>query len=121
MFDLVKILLLCSAVWTVIYQIALLTRIPSRGAFIIFVFFLIPLFYLYRRVAQNPEPAAAEKNTYSRLFTAVVIGMALASGIFAITVPHWDIDDLEFFHRALIQLDHPGRPFSLHDTVHNLP
>jgi Family of unknown function (DUF6077) len=121
MLALLEITLLAFAGWTLTYQLALLARFPSRPVFIIYTVLLLPLLYFYRRYRWRPARKEQYRRRGSRWFTVGAGGLALAAGFFAIIISRPDMDDLEFFHRGLVQIERPGEPFILYDTIHNLP
>jgi len=122
MLAIVEIALLTFSAWTLTYQFALLARFPSRPVFIIFAVLLAPLLYFfYQRYRWQTAREEQGQRRGDRWFQAGTAGLALAAGLFVIIISRPDIDDLDFFHRSLVQVEQPGEPFILYDTLHNLP
>ncbi|MDP8235268.1 MAG: DUF6077 domain-containing protein [Candidatus Erginobacter occultus] len=121
MLVILEICLLTFSAWTLVYHISLLGRFPSRPVFIFFIALLVPLFYLYLRHRRNQSRGPQFPGRDGFRFGTGVAALALAGEILALVLSHPDIDDLDFFHRAMVRVGKPNEPFTLRDTIYNLP
>ncbi len=100
--------------WTLAYHLALLINLPVKFIvlpFLIILGIVIKLFWSrWNQLLSLPLEKRALLG---------ILGLSLATGIFTLVISRPDADDLVYFHRSLVQLQHLDRPFILTDTLHN--
>ena len=99
--------------WTLAYHSALLLGLSPRQAAFVFLGILLPLLVLcrgdyWRRAMRCPKR--------ERTFALAVVGLGVAFALLALCVYNYNPDDYHFFHRALVQLRFPHRPFLMTET-----
>ncbi len=115
----IEYLLAGFAAWTAAYHLVFFSRLPSILAVIPFAVFLAAAVLGLRRRRGMGEKN--EREPTGNRWAAGLGGLCLLSGLGLMLVSRPDPDDLDFFHRALVQAARPLEPYTIHDTIHDLP
>jgi hypothetical protein len=112
LWDLVELPIAGFAAWTLAYHLTVLGALPARRVWVIAALLVPPAVVLVARGRSRRD---------RRLDAVVGAALLLAIGAGAMTfvTSSPNLDDLSFFHRALVQLHHLRQPFHLADTLHD--
>lgn len=116
LFIFLEITLQIFASWTVAYHFSLLLHLPSGLIFIPFLAILIPLISI--SIPQWKYEIIPPQDERWFIIGTGILGLLM--GIGSLSIATSNPDDYNFFHRALVQLQHLDKPFILTDTGHNL-
>lgn len=108
--------LLIFASWTLAYHFSLLVSLPSGLIFAPFLAIFIPLLIF----SQHNRRYALRFPKSECWFPFCVISFGSVIGIVTLFISNPNPDDYNFFHRALVQLQHLKEPFILTDIGHNI-
>jgi hypothetical protein len=100
------------ASWTVAYHFVLLARLPMRVAIGLFAAILL---CLVTCTWKQWQPAFRSAKRQWRSLVALLT-LASVAGVASLLVDNFNPDDYNFFHRALVQLDHLDQPVLLTET-----
>ena len=98
--------------WTLAYHLALLLGLSPRQAGIVFLGILLPVLAFSRRGWMR----AVHCSRPECRFALGVICLGGAFACLALCIHNYNPDDYGFFHRALVQLRYPDRPFLFEET-----
>jgi len=102
--------------WTLAYLLCLGARTPAWTVVIPFVLFLLPMLYASGR---HWRGKGDEDLKASIVWLLLLISAIL--GVFTVVVRRPDVDDLGFFHRALVQFSDLNKPFLLNEGLFDTP
>jgi hypothetical protein len=105
------------ATWTLIYHAWLLLGWSARSAlWVLHVIAAAAVAAIWIRRRRVPPPGAQWSPA-----AVTAWSLAAALGLTTLFISRPDLDDFNFFHRALVQVGRPSSPFSFGDTSHNVP
>jgi len=114
---LLRLLAASFAAWTVSYQIVLAARWPA----IVAVWLFLPLGAVTAAAfALGRRGAPPERIRVPGAVIAAVLVLACAMAAASLVVSRPDADDIDYYHRPLVQSLHLGDPIVLGSTVHNV-
>jgi len=112
--DVLLVPIALTALWTLAYQLVLVTRLPAWSVIGFFFGFSILSVYSVRRWAKGISLPGADYQFHpSHLF---LLGMGIGCGVTVLFVRCPNQDDIVYFHRALTQLAHMSHPIFTRQT-----
>lgn len=111
-----EVFLIVFASWTLAYHFSLLVNLPSGLISVPFLSILILLSGFFQRDLRH----AFRFQKGDGWFLLGTISLGFVIGVSTIFISNPNPDDFNFFHRALVQLQHLKDPFILTDTGHNI-
>ena len=112
LWDVVELPVVGFAAWTLAYHLTVLLALPARRMWVVATALALPLLWVVMR-GRRREPRRMDGLVAASLLLAVAAGAVT----FLSSSPN--LDDVSFFHRALVQLHHRRQPFLLADTLHD--
>ena len=104
--------------WTLAYHLSLLLGLPARLAWVPFIAASLPALFIVATSARHRVLPATQPRPWLVAGTAA---LSLAAGFITLVTSRPDMDDISFFHRALVQPWRMDHPFVTTSTVYDVP
>ena len=103
--------------WTIAYQIIAFVRLPAYASLIltglIFAALVVWASQYWRKIIGQPAKSYG--------YAAIALLLGVLAGYYTLVVsPAGSPDDVENFHRALVQIENLDQPYFLSDVIHNV-
>jgi hypothetical protein len=107
------------ALWTLAYEIVLAGRFAAYAAVVIFLVAAAASLALWFFLRARPKSSGPPEGSPRNVIAALLI-LAAVCAFLSLVVSRPDVDDVDFFHRPLVQSRHLDLPVILYDTTHNV-
>ena len=104
--------------WTLAYHLCLLLGLPARLAWVPLIAVSFPVLFIVATSKRHRALPGARPRPWLLAGTAA---LSLAAGFFTLVTSRPNMDDISFFHRALVQSGQMDRPFFTTSTVYDVP
>ena len=94
--------------WTIAYQATVLLALPAQLSWLPFVAALVPAVLISVRQTRRRPSGSTTLRSWLLAGTAA---LSMVAGVFTLVTSRPDMDDISFFHRAMIQVSQLDRPF----------
>ncbi|MAE93133.1 MAG: hypothetical protein CL910_00590 [Deltaproteobacteria bacterium] len=99
--------------WTLAYHLSLLTGLPAGWIWLPFGFLIAGVVWVCR-----PKAWVTGREAGGPLWAT--LGFGVATGLGSLFLAYFNPDDVNYLHRALVQLDHLDEPFEVGQSFFNV-
>jgi hypothetical protein len=115
--SLIEAVVVAFGCWTLAYHLSLLLRLPACSVWLPFIAVSLPVSFI---AATSARRRGAPGKTARPWLTAGTAALSLGTGVFTLMTSRPDMDDISFFHRALVQAWRMDEPFVMTSTIYDV-
>jgi hypothetical protein len=106
---LIELVFIVFGCWTVAYQVTVLLALPAQLVWFPLAMVWVPTVLVVATRVRSHASLSTSRRPWRMLATTAAL--SLVTGLFTLVTSRPDMDDVSFFHRALIQVSQLDRPF----------